>query len=75
MDLPLTVGELHDSLTVWFSPQDRAVGKHALLAAVWEEVLDGLVWECDLLRSVWIVLLCLVTGVSEWSKEKYYFCL
>ena len=59
--LPLAVGELHDLVARDLHTDDGAVREDALLRAVGEEVLDGLVWECDLIGAIWVVLLCLLT--------------
>ena len=60
--LLLSVCEDDGPVSVGVKLLDGAVGKHALLLAVWVDVLDRLVRERDLLGAVRVVLLTLAAG-------------
>ena len=71
MDLSLSIGELHCFVAILLKADHRAVSKDALLGAVGEDVLDGLVWECYLLCAIWVELLCLLTTLMRKVKENF----
>ena len=62
--LALAVRKLHRLVAIRLHSDDGAVGKEVLLDAVSEDVLDGLIWKRDLLRSIRVVLLGLLTEQS-----------